>query len=237
MIDIPQVAIGAIGAAVIAALISLVGLIISKEQKTSEFRQAWIDALREDLTTYLTQVRGICDGARVGYPTLEKKVETLTPLYAALNKATYAITLRINPDEPDAQSVLKSMSGLQVVISSPTSLTPGNIDPLEAELLLSAKRLLKLEWRRVKRGEPSFVAAKICALIFVIATLAGGGWIVLKSQDAPHLSPAATAKTSAQTVTGAATAPVSRRPPDTPVAPTAVKDDRPHPPGSQNPPP
>lgn len=49
MIAIPPVAIGAIGAALIAATVSLLGLIISKEQKTSEFRQAWIDALRSDL--------------------------------------------------------------------------------------------------------------------------------------------------------------------------------------------
>lgn len=228
MIGVPQVAIGAIGAAIIAALVSLIGLIISKEQKTSEFRQAWIDALREDLTSYLTQVRGICDGAAVVYPTLEKKVETLTPLYAALNKATFAITLRINSEEPHAQSVLKSMSGLGEVIGSPASLTPANIDPLEAELLLAAKRLLKSEWQRVKRGEPSFVAAKICALVFVLATVAVGGWIVLKSPNAKPPSRPATSASAAQTTMD--TAPVvpaaSIRSSDAPAAPAGAQTDK-----------
>ena len=51
MDQIPSVAVGAVVAALIAGTVSLLGLIISKEQKTSEFRQAWIDALRNDLIT------------------------------------------------------------------------------------------------------------------------------------------------------------------------------------------
>ena len=53
---IPDVAIGAVVAALIAAIVSLLGLIISKEQKTSEFRQAWIDALRSDLTHLIHRI-------------------------------------------------------------------------------------------------------------------------------------------------------------------------------------
>lgn len=40
-----SISIGAVGAAIIAGFFSIVSLIIGKEQKTSEFRQAWIDAL------------------------------------------------------------------------------------------------------------------------------------------------------------------------------------------------
>jgi hypothetical protein len=36
--------------AMIAGAFSLLGLVISKEQKVSEFRQTWIDALREDIS-------------------------------------------------------------------------------------------------------------------------------------------------------------------------------------------
>jgi hypothetical protein len=45
--EISPVAIGAISAAIITGLLSLVGLIISKENKTSEFRQQWIDSFRK----------------------------------------------------------------------------------------------------------------------------------------------------------------------------------------------
>jgi hypothetical protein len=58
--SLPAVAVGAIGTSIIAAMVSLVGLTVSKEQKVSELRQAWIDALRDDLA-------GLCqvDGRRL----------------------------------------------------------------------------------------------------------------------------------------------------------------------------
>jgi hypothetical protein len=62
MVGVPDAAIGATVAALIAGTVSLLGLIISKEQKTSEFRHAWIDALRSDLTAFLTQINAIHDG-------------------------------------------------------------------------------------------------------------------------------------------------------------------------------
>lgn len=47
---VPDAAIGAIAAASIAGLLAFLSLIIAKENKTSEFRQAWIDSLRLDLS-------------------------------------------------------------------------------------------------------------------------------------------------------------------------------------------
>ncbi|MFT4912677.1 MAG: hypothetical protein ACI9YM_001256 [Brevundimonas sp.] len=181
MAAIPPVAVGAIIAATIAAMISLIGLIISKEQKTSDFRQAWIDALRDDLGTYLTQVRCICDGSAVKHKDVESRVEALTPLYAALNKATYAITLRVNPDEPHAQSVLSSMEKIGNIIANPAMLTPKNIQVHEKELLVSAKKLLKNEWKRVKRGEPTFVAAKLSAAGLILAAVVIGGSYAMRA--------------------------------------------------------
>jgi len=46
----------ALTVAFIAGGFSLLCLIISKEQKTSDFRQTWIDALREDFTIYVAKV-------------------------------------------------------------------------------------------------------------------------------------------------------------------------------------
>ena len=42
-----------ITAAILAAIASLLGLIISKESKVSEFRQKWIDELRKDVAWVL----------------------------------------------------------------------------------------------------------------------------------------------------------------------------------------
>ena len=44
-------------AAAIAAAASLVAVTLSKEQKVSEFRQAWIDALRQDLASFFSSAR------------------------------------------------------------------------------------------------------------------------------------------------------------------------------------
>jgi hypothetical protein len=46
---------GAVGVATISGLISITGLVISKEQKLSDFRQAWIDALRDDISRFISQ--------------------------------------------------------------------------------------------------------------------------------------------------------------------------------------
>jgi hypothetical protein len=54
MFGLPNEIAGAIIAAFIAGLIALLGLIISKEQTISWFRQAWIDALREDIAAVIT---------------------------------------------------------------------------------------------------------------------------------------------------------------------------------------
>jgi hypothetical protein len=89
MASIPDAAIGAVVAALIAGTVSLLGLIISKEQKTSEFRQAWIDALRCDLSAFLTQINAIHDSINVRYENLADKVETLRPLYMPLNTSTF----------------------------------------------------------------------------------------------------------------------------------------------------
>ncbi|MGV3742883.1 MAG: hypothetical protein ACO1NO_11300 [Burkholderiaceae bacterium] len=43
--------------ALIAAAASLVATTLSKEQKVSEFRQAWIDGLRSELATFLSSAR------------------------------------------------------------------------------------------------------------------------------------------------------------------------------------
>lgn len=49
-------AIGPIIAAIIGAVVALVSLIISKESKLSEFRQAWIDSLRQEIADFLSNI-------------------------------------------------------------------------------------------------------------------------------------------------------------------------------------
>ncbi len=57
--ELHPLAIGAIVAALITGILSVLGLVISKEQKTSEFRQQWIDDLRREVSELLACVEAI----------------------------------------------------------------------------------------------------------------------------------------------------------------------------------
>lgn len=191
-----DISVGAIGAAAIAGIISLLGLIISKEQKTSEFRQAWIDALRTEITTYLTGLNAIADAARVKYASHAEKVRALSPHYSRLNQATFGIALRVNPKERRSQILLECIAELQELAVDEHKLTPEHIRPIEARLLSSSQDLLKFEWGRVKRGELTFVVAKFVSLALVIAALVYGGLLMANEikPDSPSTSPPAAEK-------------------------------------------
>lgn len=174
MVTIPDAAVGAISAALIAGIVSLLGLVISKEQKTSEFRQAWIDALRGDLTTFLTQINAICDAIAVKHDTHAKKVEALGHLYIALNSSNFDILLRLNPKEKQSQTLLDAMRSCNLITSDETLLTANNLRQIEREFIAASQALLKSEWQRVKSGEWAFRVAKWLALGTVLASLAAG---------------------------------------------------------------
>ncbi|AOH84535.1 hypothetical protein AWL63_11715 [Sphingomonas panacis] len=166
-----DISIGAVGAALIAGVVSLLGLIISKEQKTSEFRQAWVDALRSEITAYLTSFNAIADAVGVTYKDQAEKVKALAPLYSQLNQASFAITLRVNPDERRSKAVLVCMKRFQQLTANDSNMTPANIRPIELDFLNASKDLLKYEWNRVKRGELTFVITKVLAALVVIVAL------------------------------------------------------------------
>ncbi|WP_097672346.1 hypothetical protein [Bradyrhizobium sp. C9] len=172
MIHIPDAAIGAVAAALIAGIVSLLGLIISKEQKTSDFRQAWIDALRSDLTAFLTQVNAIHDATKVKYADHAEKVETLRPLYIPLNNSTFNILLRVNPSERNSRALLDAMEAFNSLTADETKLTTENIRAVERQFLGASQTLLKTEWRRVKSGERTFRVAKWLAVIVIASSVA-----------------------------------------------------------------
>lgn len=192
--------LGAIGAALIAAVVSLVGLVVAKDQKTSEFRQAWVDALRAEIVEYLIHVNSIADAHRQQYANFAEKRAALSPLYTCLNRSAFAIGLRLNPEESRSKAIIAAMRNLQSGLAGET-MTADAIRPLEAELLAAAQRLLKFEWKRVKRGEIGFQIARVAACILLvgcvacvsIATLypsafkqeAGGQSRIGKSQEPP----------------------------------------------------
>jgi len=164
-----DISLGAVGAALIAAIVSLVGLIISKEQKVSDFRQAWIDALRIEIVTYLTSINAIADAIAVPYKDQAEKVASLSPLYARLNQSHFAIMLRLNPSEHKSKVIIDCMNSFNALATDEAQMSAVAFKPLEIKFLHASKELLKYEWKRVKRGETTFVVTKWLAMS-VVAT-------------------------------------------------------------------
>jgi hypothetical protein len=156
---VPDAAVGSVLAALIAAFVGFVGLVISKENKTSEFREAWIDSLRAELSAMIANVNAIRGAAAVGYETKQELFDATRELFIGANQAATAIRLRLNPAEAQCKAVLKNIDELEVLMNA-KPIDIGACKACEDRMIANAHVLLKGEWVRVRRGEWTFVLAK-----------------------------------------------------------------------------
>lgn len=190
MLDFPDVAIGAIAAAVIAGLVSLIGLIISKEQKTSEFRQAWIDALRNEvsaLTSHAMAIQGFQElqGFPIEPPQDAWKIARAE--YFGINQAVARIKLRLNQKEEPSRAILRTIDEVESVTNSAQPIQSANINPVLRRLVEETNTVLKQEWERVKRGELIYRVAKFLSVVVVLFFVALILWSI-SSQPLPNVN-------------------------------------------------
>ncbi|HWG22208.1 MAG TPA: hypothetical protein VG225_16915 [Terracidiphilus sp.] len=148
----------AITAAILAAFASLLGLLISKESKISEFRQRWIDELRKDISWVLGEATVIHAGlVGVGPPKSSGEI----------NQRLARIRLRLNLKEKDHRELLKSLADLKdlIIQQQPVQI----IDLMAVEVAEIAAKVLKREWNVVKKGELVFRAT----FFLLIAAITG----------------------------------------------------------------
>lgn len=206
--DIPVpllVPIGAVLAACITGAISFVSLVTSKEQKISEFRQAWIDAFRSELADFSSQARRVSlenipvNIKAVTAPLLEqlemadRESEKPDPFHEnrqRMAQAYYALRLRLNPDEADHKQLLTHLDNVYEILNSRSDRYATCVSELD-NLAKVAQVILKREWVRVKNGEGSYRAtvraAKWVALILavVLVALLGKSLVVPEQQPNP----------------------------------------------------
>ena len=181
------IAIGVITAALIAGSFSYLNLVISKEQKISEFRQGWIDSLRNDIAEYCSAAVFLSSA----YDLLEKDVpgkpsslEYLKAIESQTEKATHAYTsivLRINPEDKDEKLKVHNIALLDVLARSRRALRDDNFAEAKGlldDLQLKARPILKLEWNRVRDGEPLFRLTRWAAFLIIAGSLAIGGYVL-----------------------------------------------------------
>jgi hypothetical protein len=170
--DVPAISQGAIIAASIAAAVSLVGLLITKDLKTTEFRQHWIDKLRDDIAEFTSFHAMIkyhiqLNGGKEK-DTKEFKQETFKLFKTEIiemERVYTSILLRLNPKEHI--KIIKKLDELKASYNSEAMLSVKIMDTLEDELLALFQADLKKEWKRVKSGELSFRIAKYSAVIIL----------------------------------------------------------------------
>jgi hypothetical protein len=158
-----------LSAAAIGAAITVVSLMVSKENKTSEFRQQWIDALREDISAYLALATMLCRGEL----DKTKKDEHLL----RLGELDCRIRLRFKRNDPDTKHLIAALNG----VSSTSTPQSDRMEFLRHEETLkeAAQTVLKNEWERVKRGEVKYRIVLWCASIaFAASTATLVAWLV-----------------------------------------------------------
>lgn len=159
-------AIATIFAAVLVAVVSYVTITLNKEQKTSDFRQAWIDELREELAIFCSAARAFArsEGARVtpgAVPPFSDEKREEFRYTAAIS--VYKVQLRLNAKESEhialldlMKAALHKQNGMIETGAYSSSEVLAAIDAVADY----AGPVLKAEWNRVKQGEPSFVRAR-----------------------------------------------------------------------------
>lgn len=158
--------IGTVAAALVAGGVARANLIASKETKISEFRQAWINALRDDLAALFSNVRTLARALEESqYPPeaiaagFGIEASRITAARQGAAETYHRVRLRLNAGQDDHKELLglieAMMKAQQSYLNNPDGGANDAIDALERTSLF-AERVLKTEWQTVKFGERAY---------------------------------------------------------------------------------
>ncbi|MSM41453.1 MAG: hypothetical protein GJT30_17685 [Geobacter sp.] len=177
----PSTIFTAIAAAIITGLLTLVGLIISKENKTSEFRQQWIDNLRREVSDFVGHIEVIILHGRwlhektknksglEATKEIEKCIESIQESVCQAHSLARSILLRLNPHEhQDIREIMQILDKQLETLPLPTR---DETSKTLNRLTEAIQKELKIEWERVKRGEPTFRTTKTVVTIALVAVI------------------------------------------------------------------
>lgn len=166
-------AIGSVLAALIAGAIAFLSSVLSKEQKTSEFRQAWIDSVLEDIAEFIGAMESLTGSLWFHFTTAGRDVAlsylaSAEPQIRTLLGTYYRVRLRLNPEEH--RNLLSALEQLQKLWVKGDIPDRDQVDTLVRNIEKIGHDALKAEWNRVKRGERPFYITKYFSLaVFVLA--------------------------------------------------------------------
>jgi hypothetical protein len=188
------VLVGAITAALIAGIVSLVNMMIAKDQKITEFRQAWINSVREQVAKMVAHATTLPFAGRLidyadsksmpvqatGGDLVSEQVDRmldLTKQKSELMDAYNKVLLFLNPAEN--KKLVSQLAALASAGTIGSKTDQSKINALADDLLTETQVMLKKEWKRVKRGEWVYRSTKytIAALVLVLLGMSLYLWI------------------------------------------------------------
>jgi hypothetical protein len=182
-----------VAAAFIAGFFSFLNLVISKEQKVSEFRQAWIDKLRDEISQFIAAVNDLSETSQLSIaPGKQGELEYRKAVQSSHLSASHnytSIVLRINPADSDKEMKQANNDFLSTLQSTRDAVGEGEYE--KAESLLGTLRdraqpILKHEWERVKKGERTYRwSLRATMALIVLALLLGCFLAYRKLHSAP----------------------------------------------------
>ena len=166
-------------AALLAALVGLVGVILSKESKVSDFRQAWIDSLRSEVSQLVANLHQALKFIEAFGDEAAKNPEHQTAILKA-NTALFMIRLRLNPTEKPSKEMLRTLKKIEE-FTSQDDFPSDEVEKLERDLVDQSKFVLKSEWDRVQKGELTYRLTKLFFIALVGILIACGILIAIRA--------------------------------------------------------
>ncbi|WP_421195502.1 hypothetical protein [Aeromonas jandaei] len=164
--------LGPITAAMIAGGISFIATILSKDQKTSEFRQAWIDSFRSEISellalagTYVIMVNRL-RAEKKSPAEIIKFISDNKDDMTKIDTLIIKVKLRLNPTEH-----VKLLYMINFLERESLKQESEEHSEIIKNLTNESQKILKMEWCRVKRGEISFIILKWASLVLFILSM------------------------------------------------------------------
>lgn len=183
--QLPLAPLATIVAALITSAVAIINLTLNKQQKTADFRQAWVDELRIDLATFFSTARALGRAfeerrnPNVSTNVLEffafrpEKVGDMRLLAA---ESLYKIKLRLNPAEQDHVELGRLLD--QIINKQNRINTENGADYSEAfdaiELAVAhSQSILKVERNLAKKEEARLLVVRNVVFPIIIIICIG----------------------------------------------------------------
>lgn len=171
--------LGAMFAALIAGYFAFTNLVASKENKVSEFRQDWINSLRDSIARYISALTYLSTLYMHYSARPEEKrdkfemARDVEDIYAKVNESYKDIIFLINDREKRGKGKALNDAFLEALYKTREHYHKNELVEARSAcepLREASKPLLKYEWKRVKAGELNYRISKY----FAVAVLACG---------------------------------------------------------------